>query len=212
LHQSNCHYFLPPAALFVLWQRIQQQVQLGVTGKNMKKFSVIKTGLTLLLAGLLLTGCTGVPDNVTPVTPFELQRYLGQWHEIARLDHSFERGLTQVSATYSLREDGHVKVLNRGFSEENQQWEEAEGVAKFVGPVNEGRLKVSFFGPFYGAYNIAKLAPDYSMALVVGPDLSYAWLLARSDKPAAAQCAEFYQAAAALGIADQDWIKLQSCE
>jgi len=178
----------------------------------MKKFSVIKTGLTLLLAGLLLTGCTGVPDNVTPVTPFELQRYLGQWHEIARLDHSFERGLTQVSATYSLREDGHVKVLNRGFSEENQQWEEAEGVAKFVGPVNEGRLKVSFFGPFYGAYNIAKLAPDYSMALVVGPDLSYAWLLARSDKPAAAQCAEFYQAAAALGIADQDWIKLQSCE
>ncbi len=178
----------------------------------MRKFNVMMTGLAVLLAGLLLAGCTGVPENVTPVTPFELQRYLGQWHEIARLDHSFERGLTQVSATYSLREDGHVKVLNRGFSEEHQQWEEAEGVAKFVGPVNEGRLKVSFFGPFYGAYNIAKLAPDYSMALVVGPDLSYAWLLARSDKPAAAQCAEFYQAAAALGIADQDWIKLQSCE
>lgn len=178
----------------------------------MKKFSVIKTGLTLLLAGLLLTGCTGVPDNVTPVTPFELKRYLGQWHEIARLDHSFERGLTQVSATYSLREDGHVKVLNRGFSEENQQWDEAEGVAKFVGPANEGRLKVSFFGPFYGAYNIAKLAPDYSMALVVGPDLSYAWLLARSDKPAAVQCAEFYQAAAALGIAEKDWIKIQTCQ
>lgn len=178
----------------------------------MKRFSGMMAFLAVLVSAVLMSGCTGVPENVTPVSPFDLNRYLGQWHEIARLDHSFERGLTEVSATYSLREDGHVKVLNRGFSVDSQQWDEAEGVAKFVGPVNEGRLKVSFFGPFYGAYNIAKLAPDYSMALVVGPDLSYAWLLARSDKPAAAQCAEFYRAAAALGIADKDWIKLQSCE
>ncbi len=168
------------------------------------RFSAIKPAL---LSGvcLLLSACTGVPENVTPVSPFDLQRYLGQWHEIARLDHRFERGLTQVSAT-------SVKVLNRGFSEENQQWDEAEGVAKFVGPVNEGRLKVSFFGPFYGAYNIAKLAPDYSMALVVGPDLSYAWLLARSEIPAEKQCAAFYQAATELGIQPQDWIKIRSCK
>lgn len=176
----------------------------------MKKFSAI-SGCVVALASLL-SACTGVPDNVTPVSPFDLQRYLGQWHEIARLDHSFERGLTQVSATYSLREDGHVKVLNRGFLEAEKQWDEAEGVAKFVGPVNEGRLKVSFFGPFYGAYNIAKLAPDYSMALVVGPDLSYAWLLARSDIPAEKQCAAFYLAATELGIQPQDWIKIRSCK
>jgi apolipoprotein D and lipocalin family protein len=174
-------------------------------------FSVLKSGL-LPGVSLLLSACTGVPDNVTVVTPFELNKYLGQWHEIARLDHSFERGLTQVSAHYSLNADGSVKVLNRGFSAESQEWDEAEGVAKFVGPSDQGRLKVSFFGPFYGAYNIAKLTPDYSMALVVGPDLTYAWLLARSEIPEEKQCAAFYQAAAELGIKPQDWIKIRSCK
>ncbi len=68
----------------------------------------------LLAASLLLASCTGIPDGLTPVQPFELNRYLGEWHEIARLDHSFERGLTQVTANYSLNPDGSVKVLNRG--------------------------------------------------------------------------------------------------
>ncbi|MBU2112930.1 MAG: lipocalin family protein [Gammaproteobacteria bacterium] len=117
---------------------------------------------------------SGVPDGVTPVTPFELKRYLGEWHEIARLDHRFERGLTEVTANYSMRDDGGVKVINRGFSAEDGDWQQAEGKAYFVGDTNSGALKVSFFGPFYGGYNIAKLCDDYSVALVVGPSTDYA--------------------------------------
>lgn len=176
-------------------------------GEHLPPVSVL-----LLSTCLLLSACTGVPENVKVVEPFELNQYLGQWHEIARLDHRFERGLTEVTAHYSMRQDGSVKVLNRGFEEKSQQWQEAEGVAKFVERTDQGRLKVSFFGPFYGAYNIAKLSPDYSMALVVGPDLTYAWLLARSPEPATVQCAAFYQAALELGIKQQDWIKIRNCK
>lgn len=83
-----------------------------------------------LLVGL--SGCTGVPDNVKPVKEFELPKYLGQWYEIARFDHSFEEGLSEVTATYSMRDDGGVKVINRGFSKEENKWDEAEGKAYFV--------------------------------------------------------------------------------
>lgn len=159
----------------------------------------------------LLASCTGIPDGVAPVQPFELNRYLGEWHEVARLDHSFERGLTQVTANYSLNPDGSVKVLNRGFSAEDNEWEEAEGLAKMNGPADQGRLKVSFFGPFYGAYNIVKLAPDYSMALIIGPDLTYGWLLARSPNPDKTQCQQFYAEATRIGIAPDSWIRLSPC-
>ncbi len=106
----------------------------------------------LFLLSIVLTGCLGMPKDVTPVKNFELNRYLGTWYEIARLDHSFERGLSDVSATYSLRGDGGVKVINRGFSVEEEQWQEAEGKAYFVENDDTGYLKVSFFGPFYGSY------------------------------------------------------------
>ena len=143
----------------------------------------------LLLAGYLsLQGCSGVPENVTPVTPFELNRYLGEWHEIARLDHRFERGLTEVTANYAMREDGGVQVINRGFNAAEGDWQQAEGKAYFVADTNTGALKVSFFGPFYGGYNIAKLSHDYNVALVVGPSTGYAWLLARSPRSATRCC------------------------
>lgn len=171
----------------------------------------MKKWLCVVIFGSVLSACTGVPEGVTVVKPFDLPSYLGTWYEVARLDHRFERGLTQVSADYSLNPDGTVKVLNRGYSEEEGEWQQAEGVAKFVDTPDQGRLKVSFFGPFYGAYNIVKLTPDYSMALVVGPDLSYGWLLARSKTPTAAQCQQFYQAAGELGIAEKDWIRLIPC-
>jgi apolipoprotein D and lipocalin family protein len=172
----------------------------------------MKKWLLGVICGSVLAACTGIPEGVTVVKPFDLPSYLGTWHEVARLDHRFERGLTQVSAEYSLNPDGTVKVLNRGYSEEDNEWQEAEGLAKFVDTPDQGRLKVSFFGPFYGAYNIVKLTPDYSMALVVGPDLSYGWLLARSKTPDAEQCQQFYQAAEDLGIAGKDWIRLISCK
>ena len=133
---------------------------------------------TLLLA--LLGGCTGVPDGLTPVDNFDANRYLGTWYEIARLDHRFERGLEQVSAHYSLNPDGSIKVINRGYDPEQRQWQQAEGTAKFVGEPTIGQLKVSFFGPFYGGYNVLQLAPDYRYALISGPDRDYLWILARS--------------------------------
>lgn len=175
----------------------------------MRKLSALLAASVICI--VTLTGCTGTPEGVKPVTPFELERYLGQWHEIARLDHRFERGLTQVTANYSMREDGGVKVINRGFNTEENEWSEAEGKAYFVGDSNTGALKVSFFGPFYGSYNVARLSDDYSMALVVGPSLDYAWLLARSKTPAKAQCETFAKSATELGIKPQDWIWLEPC-
>lgn len=172
----------------------------------------ILLSFSLLLASCLsLQSCTGVPDGVTPVTPFELNRYLGEWHEIARLDHRFERGLTNVTANYSLRDDGGVKVINRGFNAEDNEWQQAEGKAYFVGDSNTGALKVSFFGPFYGSYNVAKLSADYNVVLVIGPSTDYAWLLARSKTPAKALCDDYMAFAEHLGITAKQWIWLQSC-
>ena len=136
-----------------------------------------------LLAAVLHSGCIGVPDGVQAVTDFELDRYLGTWHEIARLDHSFERGMSNVTANYSMRVDGGVRVVNRGYEVAKGEWNEAEGKAFFVGEDNVGELKVSFFGPFYGGYNIIDLDKDqYQYALIAGPDRGYLWILARSPK------------------------------
>ena len=134
--------------------------------------------LTALLC--LLSGCTGIPEGVSTIKQFQVEAYMGTWYEIARLDHSFERGLEQVSAHYSLNPDGSIKVVNRGYDPEQRQWQQAEGTAKLVGEPTVGQLKVSFFGPFYGGYNILVLAPDYRYALVCGPDRDYLWLLART--------------------------------
>ena len=134
----------------------------------------------LALLVLLLGGCVSLPDNVRPVGDFKLERYLGTWYEIARLDHSFERGLSRVTAEYSLREDGGVRVVNRGYSTRDGKWKQAEGRAYFVRDPQTGFLKVSFFGPFYGSYVIFELDHEnYGHAVVSGPDTSYLWILAR---------------------------------
>ena len=137
--------------------------------------------LTLLLC-LALLACTGDDANYKAVAGFETDKYLGTWYEIARLDHSFERGLDKVNATYSLREDGGLKVLNRGFDTKKQKWNEAIGKAYFVETTDVGRLKVSFFGPFYGAYTIVELDKTaYSYALVTGGK-DYLWILSRTPQ------------------------------
>ncbi|MBN2823857.1 MAG: lipocalin family protein [Campylobacterales bacterium] len=133
------------------------------------------------LITLLLTGCFEAPQNVEPQKNFELNRYLGTWYEIARLDHRFERGMEAITATYSMREDGGVKVLNRGYKTKEKQWKEATGKAYFVKDTDTGFLKVSFFGPFYGSYIV--IDTDYSnYTMISGPDTSYFWILSR--KPA----------------------------
>ena len=131
----------------------------------------------------LLTGCVGIPENVKPVENFKLESYLGKWYEIARLDHSFERGLSRVTADYSLRDDGGLKVINRGYSVKENKWKEAEGKAYFVRGSDQGYLKVSFFGPFYGSYIVFELDHEnYQYSLVSGPDKSYFWILARTPQ------------------------------
>ncbi len=143
-----------------------------------------------------------MPKNVKPVKPFDLNRYLGKWYEIARLDHSFERGMEQVTAEYSLRDDGGVLVKNRGFLTKEQQWKEAQGKAFFVEKADEGYLKVSFFGPFYGSYVIFELDKEnYQYAFVSGPDTSYLWLLARTPTVDPKLTARFAEQARQLGFA-----------
>ena len=128
----------------------------------------------------LLSSCASIPEGVQVVHNFEADRYLGKWYEIARLDHSFERGLSNVSATYSNREDGGIDVVNRGYNLKNQEWQEAKGRAYFVGKKDIASLKVTFFWPFYGGYNVMELEKEnYSYAMVCGPNRSYLWILAR---------------------------------
>jgi apolipoprotein D and lipocalin family protein len=131
-------------------------------------------------AALWLAGCsTAPPAGVRVVTPFDVNRYLGTWLEVARLDHRFERGLSRVSATYRLNADGSLKVLNRGYNADKGEWSEAEGRALFTGDANTGSLKVSFFGPFYGGYHVIALDPAYRWAMVIGPNPDYLWILSR---------------------------------
>jgi apolipoprotein D and lipocalin family protein len=153
----------------------------------------------LLLAVFAISGCTGIPEGVDPVDNFELESYLGTWYEIARLDHKFERGLSNVTANYALRDDGGVDVLNRGYYAEKGKWDEAEGKAYFIGDTGIGRLKVSFFGPFYGAYNIFELGEKYEYAMVAGPDRSYLWILAREAPLPQATVEELLSKAEAAG-------------
>ena len=130
---------------------------------------------------VILSGCSGIPDGIEPIKGFEVSRYLGKWYEIARLDHSFERGLSNVSAEYSLRDDGDIRVINRGYNVKKGEWSQAEGRAKFIGSPDVGSLKVSFFGPFYGGYNIVELdKKNYQYVMIVGNDRSYLWILSRT--------------------------------
>lgn len=116
--------------------------------------------LLLLLQILLTTGRTGVPEGIWPVRGFDAARYLGTWHEIARLDHRFERGLEQVTATYSRREDAGFAVLNRGYDAAEEVWKAADGRAYFQSMPDIASLKVSVFGHFYGGDHVLELDPE----------------------------------------------------
>jgi len=163
--------------------------------------------LFLAISTLILTGCMGYPETVTPVKDFELEKYLGKWYEIARLDHSFERGLEKVTAEYSLREDGGVRVVNRGFSVEDNEWNEAEGKAYFARESDEGYLKVSFFGPFYGSYVIFGLDKEnYQYAFISGPNRSYLWFLSRTPTVSEELKNQFVEEAQKRGFPTQELI------
>lgn len=158
----------------------------------------------ILLSSFLINGCSvKVPSDIDPIKNFDLSRYLGEWYEVARIDNRFEKGLTQVSANYSLREDGGVKVVNKGWSATKKDWKESIGKAYFVESPQTGALKVSFFGPFYGGYNIIKLDDDYQYSLVVGPDKNYLWVLSRTPTMPAELLNQYLQFASELGFERQ---------
>lgn len=139
--------------------------------------------ILIIILSCLLFACTSIPTGVTPVKQFDLDRYLGTWYEIARIDNRFERGLSKVTATYSLREDGGVTVLNRGYNAEDNEWKEAEGKAYFVGDKDIGHMKVAFWGPFYASYIVLDTdASHQEYAFVSGHNKEYLWLLSRTPQ------------------------------
>ncbi|MDB4260677.1 lipocalin family protein [Porticoccaceae bacterium] len=162
--------------------------------------------IALLLSALLLASCLGRPDGVSPVEQLDTQRYLGTWYEVARLDHSFERGLSNVTADYSMREDGGLRVINRGYSTEEGDWQQAEGRAYTIEEDQPGHLKVSFFGPFFGSYVVFELDPDYQYAFVAGNTTNYLWLLARTPAISDELKTHFLQRAESLGFAVDELI------
>jgi apolipoprotein D and lipocalin family protein len=154
----------------------------------------------LIAVCYFLSGCLAVPDGIEPIDNFELNRYLGDWYEIARLDHSFERGLEAVKAEYSLRHDGGIRVINSGRDSKSQVAQQAEGRAYFLEKPNLGHLKVSFFGPFFGSYVIFELDENYQYAFIAGNNRDYLWLLARTPEVSEELIDQFISRASLLGF------------
>jgi apolipoprotein D and lipocalin family protein len=161
-----------------------------------------KLFLNILAALGLVSITSGVPAerDIVPVRPFDKQKYLGRWYEIARMDFRFERNLKNVTATYSAREDGSIKVENRGYNYVTKEWKQVTGKAKLAGKPDEASLKVSFFGPFYSAYIVIALDKDYKYALVAGESLKYLWILARETTIPETIKQEYLKKAAGLGF------------
>ena len=131
----------------------------------------------------LFRGGGAPPKGLAAVTGFQVERYLGTWYEIARLDHRFERGLTRVTAEYSAIGDGSILVVNRGYDARKDRWREARGIARFMGPPDVASLKVAFFGPFGGAYHVIALdRENYRHAMVTSSSRAYLWILARRPR------------------------------
>ncbi len=144
--------------------------------------TILTTAMHLIVISIFSACNTTTPKNMSVVKPFSISQYAGQWYEIARMDFRFERNLSNVTANYSVNTNGTIKVVNRGFDTINKAWKEAVGKAKFRGNPDEAKLKVSFFGPFYAAYNVIALDKDYRYALVAGKNTRYLWILSRETK------------------------------
>ena len=135
---------------------------------------------TILVSSLALAaGCASTlkVDN-TPVAALDLNRYLGEWYEIARFDHSFERGVEQAKANYTQNADGTIKVVNSGIKDSKSK----TAIGKGKKTDTPGLLRVSFFGPFYADYRVMLIDKDYSHALVGSGSSDYLWILSRTPR------------------------------
>ena len=141
----------------------------------------MKTQLLILLAVIGLTSCKP-SQNLSTVGEVDIQKYAGQWYEIARLPNGFEKDLECVTATYTMKKNGKIEVLNQGHSiKDNTKAKKAKGTAWMPDGAYPGRLKVSFFWPFAGDYYIISLDENYAYALVGDPSRKYLWVLSRSS-------------------------------
>lgn len=156
-------------------------------------------GAIWLMLAMSCSSRNTIPEGAKAVTPFEAERYMGKWFEIARLDFKQERGLNNTTAQYTLNDDGTIRVVNRGYDYEKDKWKEATAKARFVGSKNEGKLEVSFFGPFYSGYNVLAIDPGYQYALVAGESLKYLWLLSRETQMPDNIKRSFLEKAASIG-------------
>lgn len=152
------------------------------------------------------------PRGVEPVKEIELDKYLGKWYEIARLDFFFERGLINTTAEYSRKKNGMIKVVNRGYKAQREKWKEARGKARFRSDETNGALEVSFFGPFYAEYNIISIDDDYKYALVLGDTPEYMWILSREKTIPAAIKDKYLRIAGEAGVKIDEliWVEQNS--
>ncbi len=159
----------------------------------------------LIALSFSLLSCSEQQENLKIVQNIDANQYLGTWYEIARLDHSFERNLQNVTARYIKNDDGTIKVINRGYNAKKNEWKEAEGKARFVDSANadgtyNGKLEVSFFGPFYAPYNIIELDRPYYNYVMVTSGKDYLWILSRTPQLAYPIKQQLIAQAKALGF------------
>jgi len=177
---------------------------------NIMKNRYITPALIGVGIAFLLYSCgSTIPEKATAVNNFEKARYLGKWYEIARLDFKYEKGLNNVTAEYSLNDNGTIKVDNKGYNVKKDKWEQSIGKAKFVKKDDVGMLKVSFFGPFYSGYNVIAVDKDYKYALIAGESLKYLWILSRETTIPESIKSDYLQKAKSIGYNTSDlvWVK-----
>ncbi len=163
----------------------------------------------LILGISVLFSCSTIPNGAEAVRNFKKEKYLGKWYEIARLDFKYERNLNNTTAEYSFNENGSIRVDNKGYNTEKEEWDQAIGKAKFVDNADVAMLKVSFFGPFYGGYNVIAIDTDYKYALVAGSSTDYLWILSRETSIPDDIRKEYLKIAQRIGYKTEDllWVE-----
>lgn len=146
-----------------------------------KKELLITAGLVGTATLVYLASRKKEKELFPVVTPFDIQRYLGRWYEIARLDFKWEKNLINTTADYTLNRNGTIDVVNQGWHIKKEEWKISEGKAK-ARQKNTGALKVSFFGPFFSDYNVVEITNDYKYALIFGESTKYMWILSREKE------------------------------
>ncbi|WP_158996394.1 lipocalin family protein [Mucilaginibacter sp. L196] len=146
--------------------------------KNEKWLIALAAGIGLGVVIYKLVS-KNIPDGAAAVEPFDINRYLGKWYEIARLPSRIEKNITNLTEDYSRVNDDTFKVITKGYNTKKDEWIEMSGKIKFAGKNGVGMFKLSYLGPFYAAYNVLEIDSRYKYALVSGSGLDYLWILSR---------------------------------